>query len=114
MQFTCIYLKKTLNCILETNNIQMPQVMKIKYEQLFKVWSVYKNTLEDAEIMLKTKQNEFMNSLMEKQTNLKIKAKDLLQTFLETAPISTQWNSKGKLKNTSQLLTFLINVLHFV
>lgn len=74
----------------------MPEVMTIKYEKLFNVWSMYKNTLEDAEIMLKTKQNEFINSLMEKQTNIKIKAKELLQTFLETAPISTEWNSNGK------------------
>lgn len=73
----------------------MPEVMKSKYEKLFKVWSVYKNTLEDAEIMLKRKQNEFMNTLMEKQTNFKIRAKELLQIFLETAPISTGWNSKG-------------------
>lgn len=80
------------------NCIQMPEVMRIKYEKLFKVWSVYKNTLEDAEIMLKRKQNEFMNSLMKKQSNLYLKAKELLQTFLETAPISTEWNSNGKLK----------------
>lgn len=102
MKLTYIYLKKSFNYILEINRIQMPVSMKIKYEKLFKVWSVYKNTLEDAEIMLKRKQNEFMNSLMEKQTNLKIKAKNLLQSFLETAPISTEWNSKGKLKNTLQ------------
>lgn len=74
----------------------MPEVMTIKYEKLFNVWSMYKNTLEDAEIMLKTKQNEFINSLMEIQKNIKIKAKELLQTFLETAPISTEWNSNGK------------------
>lgn len=83
----------------EINNTQLPEVMKMKYEKLFKVWSMYKNTLEDAEIMLKIKQNEFMNSLMEKQTNIKIKAKELLQTFLETAPISTEWNSNGKYYN---------------
>lgn len=87
---------------LEINNIQMPEVMKIKYEKLFKVWSVYKNTLEDAEIMLKRKQNEFMNTLMEKQTNLKIRAKELLQIFLETAPISTKWNSNGNKKLTKK------------
>jgi hypothetical protein len=98
IKLTYSYLKNTFNYILEINNIQMPEVMKIKYEKLFKIWSVYKNTLEDAEIMLKTKQNEFMNSLMEKQTNLKINAKNLLQSFLENAPISTEWNSKGKLK----------------
>jgi len=57
---------------------------------------MYKNTLEDAEIMLKIKQNEFMKLLKETQTNLKLKAKNLLQTFLETAPISTEWKSNGK------------------
>lgn len=80
------------------NNIQIPEAMKIKYEKLFKVWSVYKNTLEDAEIMLKTKQNEFMNALLRKQTDIKIKARDLLQLFQETAPISTECNSNGKFK----------------
>lgn len=99
MKLTYIYLKITFGYILEINNSKIPEIIKIKYEKLFKVWNIYKNTLEDAEIMLKRKQNEFMNSLMEKQTNLKIKAKDLLQTFLETAPISTEWDSKGKLKN---------------
>ncbi|VVC43185.1 Dynein heavy chain, domain-2,Dynein heavy chain domain,Dynein heavy chain, domain-1,Dynein heavy chain, P- [Cinara cedri] len=57
------------------------------------VWSVYKNTLEDAEIMLKTKQNEFFYALLEKQIDIKLKARDQLQIFLETAPISTEWNS---------------------
>lgn len=84
-----------IDFISEINNIRMPEVMTIKYEKLFNVWNMYKNTLEDAEIMLKTKQNEFMNSLMEKESNIKIKAKELLQTFLETAPISTEWNSNG-------------------
>jgi len=74
----------------------MTEVIQIKYEKLFQVWSVYKNTLEDAEIMLKIKQNEFMKLLKEKQTSLKLKAKDLLQTFLETSPISTEWKSNGK------------------
>lgn len=74
----------------------MTEVIQIKYERLFQVWNAYKNTLEDAEIMLKIKQNEFMKLLKEKQTNLKLKAKDLLQTFLETAPISTEWKSNGK------------------
>lgn len=74
----------------------MADVRKTKYEKLFQVWNVYKNTLEDAEIMLKKKQNEFMKSLKETQTNLKIKAKNLLQIFLETAPISTEWKSNGK------------------
>lgn len=74
----------------------MPDAMKTKYEKLFKVWTKYKNTLEDAEIMLKTKQNEFMGSLMEKRTKLKTNAENLLQTFLETAPISTERNSNGK------------------
>jgi len=78
------------------NNIKMTEVIQIKYERLFQVWNAYKNTLEDAEIMLKIKQNEFMKLLKEKQTNLKLKAKDLLQTFLETAPISTEWKSNGK------------------
>lgn len=79
----------------------MPEETVIKYEKLFKVWSAYKNTLEDAEIMLRRKQNEFMNSLMEKQTDIKIKAKNLSQSFLETAPISTEWKSNGKYTNTS-------------
>lgn len=70
--------------------------MNARYEQLFKVWNSYKNTLEDAEIMLKIKENDFMKSLVKKQTILRIKAKDLLQKFLETAPISTDWNSNGK------------------
>lgn len=74
----------------------MPDTMKMKYEELFKVWITFKNTLEDAEIMLKKKQNEFMELLVEKQTSLKISAKELLQIFLETAPISTEWKSNGK------------------
>lgn len=83
------------NYILETNSIEISEKIQIKYKQLFKVWNTYKNTLEDAKIMLKKKENEFMKSLMKKHTDLKIKAKDLLQTFLETAPISTEWNSNG-------------------
>lgn len=78
------------------NNTQITEAIQIKYEKLFQVWSMYKNTLEDSEIMLKIKQNEFMKLLKETQTNLKIKAKNLLQTFLETAPISTEWKSNGK------------------
>lgn len=78
------------------NNTQITEAIQIKYEKLFQVWSMYKNTLEDSEIMLKIKQNEFMKLLKETQTNLKIKAKNLLQTFLETAPISTKWKSNGK------------------
>jgi len=89
-------LRIDLNFILEINNIQITEVIQIKYEKLFQVWSMYKNTLEDAEIMLKIKQNEFMELLKETQTNLKLKAKNLLQTFLETAPISTEWKSNGK------------------
>jgi len=76
----------------------MPEVVQIKYEKLFHAWRVYKNTLEDAEIMLKRKKNEFLKLLKETQTNLKLKAKDLLQTFLETTPISTKWKSNGELK----------------
>lgn len=56
---------------------------------------MYKNTLEDAEIMLKTKQNQFMNSLMEKQIDIRMRVKNLAQMFLETAPISTEWKSNG-------------------
>lgn len=74
----------------------MPDSMKVKYERLFKVWTAFKNTLEDAEIMLKKKQNELMDSLSEKQFELRTKAKELLQMFLETAPISTEWKSNGK------------------
>lgn len=80
----------------ETNNIRMPDLMKIRYEKLFKVWTALKNTLEDAEIMLKKKQNELLDSLLEKQSKLRTKAKELLQLFLETAPISTEWKSNGK------------------
>lgn len=80
----------------ETNNIRMPDSMKVKYERLFKVWTALKNTLEDAEIMLKKKQNELLDSLLEKQSELRTKAKELLQVFLETAPISTEWKSNGK------------------
>jgi len=87
---------KANSCVSEANNIRLPEGMETKYEKLFKVWSTYRNTLEDAEIMLKTKQNEFMNSLMEKRTDIKIKAKNLSQSFLETAPISTEWKSTGK------------------
>lgn len=99
--------------VLEMNHIQMPEVMRIKYEKLFKVWSVYKNTLEDAEIMLKRKQNEFMNSLMKKQSNLYLKAKELLQTFLETAPISTEWNSNGKLKKVLYQHHYIFNLNNY-
>lgn len=81
----------------------MPETMKFKYEKLFNVWNTYKNTLEDAEIMLKTKQNDFMNSLIETQSSLKNKSKDLLQTFLETAPVSTVWNSSGNYFNKSKI-----------
>lgn len=77
------------------NGTRMSGTMRVKYEKLFVVWNAYNNTLEDAEIMLQMKRNEFMNSLLEKQINLKAKARDLLQTFLETAPISTEWNSNG-------------------
>jgi len=77
------------------NNVGTPETMKDKYEKLFGVWSTYKNTLEDAEIMLIRKRNEFANSLMEKRTGIKIKAKNLSRTFLETAPISTEWKSNG-------------------
>jgi len=85
-----------LNFVLEINNIQMADEIQIKYKKLFQVWRVYKNTLEDAEIMLKRKQNEFMKSLEKTQAILKLKAKDLLQNFFETAPISTEWKSNGK------------------
>lgn len=81
----------------------MPELIQLKYEKLFHVWNMYKNTLEDAEIMLKRKQNEFLKLLKETQTNLKLKAKDLLQTFLETAPISTKWKSNGKQKKNINL-----------
>ncbi|XP_060835340.1 dynein axonemal heavy chain 2-like [Rhopalosiphum padi] len=89
--------------VLEINNIRMPEVVQIKYEKLFHAWRVYKNTLEDAEIMLKRKKNEFLKLLKETQTNLKLKAKDLLQTFLETTPISTKWKSNDALMYTEQI-----------
>lgn len=95
-QYTRFEFVLKFDSVSEVNNVQMSETMRVKYEQLFKVWTAFRNTLEDADIMLKTKQIDFMDLLTKEQSDLQIKAKELLQTFSESAPISTEWKSDGK------------------
>ncbi|XP_050440794.1 dynein axonemal heavy chain 2-like [Adelges cooleyi] len=91
--------------ILDNYNSQLSESIRSDYGKLFKTWKIYKNTLEDSAIMLKRTHSTFKNALLNQQKNLKNKAKETLQNFLETAPISTDCKSNDALQYIDQLKT---------
>ncbi|XP_050431508.1 dynein axonemal heavy chain 2 [Adelges cooleyi] len=83
--------------ILEKHSVDIPDIMRIRYNNMMTNWNDYKAVLESAEAMLEGKRDEFLNVLLNKQEVIKQQSDDLLQHYYETMPTTSDWKSADAL-----------------